>query len=300
MHTWGQIIMHNKASNSQSETTMAKETGSNLFGPRRQYLKWYWTMAGVAAIVLLLSLIFAMSEKEKEMEAAIKPATAQGRQTARFMRESFSAAVKTITPAVVSISTLHMQGEIPGVRKMPASRQIGSGFFINPNGYLLTNYHVVADADEIRVTRFDGDHSHAYDAQVVGLYEDIDLAVLKVSTRETFTAALLGNSNQAKVGDWVLAIGSPFGIDQSVTAGIISATGQSLFLNGIEFKDLIQTDAAINPGNSGGPLVNIRGEVVGINTAILASSEMAGDIGFCIPANKARAMLDNAGVAYLR
>lgn len=289
--------MHNKASNSRSETTTAKETGSNLFG-FRQYLKWCWAMAGVAVIVLLLALVFAMSEKE--VETAVGPATAQGRQVARYMRESFSAAVKTVSPAVVSISTLQMKDEIPGVRKMPVSRQIGSGFFINPNGYIVTNYHVIADADEIRVTRFDGDHSHSYNAQVAGLYADIDLAILKVSSKETFTAALLGNSTMAKVGDWVLAIGSPFGIDQSVTAGIISATGQSLFLNGIEFKDLIQTDAAINPGNSGGPLVNIRGEVVGINTAILAASESADDLGFCIPADKVKMMLNNVGIAYLR
>lgn len=265
-----------------------------------------WVFVSAALIVLIISWMLVRPAKEKEAEdifnsqspiANRQSSNPSGQLVARYMRESFSAAVSSIKPAVVSISSLHLPGETGNPRTY---QEIGSGFFVNPKGFILTNYHVVVDADEIKVTRFAGGHSHFYDARVVGLYPQIDLAVLKVNGKSPFPVAVLGNSDRSKVGDWVLAIGSPFGLDQSVTSGIISATRQSLFIGGAEYKDLIQTDAAINPGNSGGPLANIRGEVIGVNTAIAASPQVTADIGFAIPVNKVKALLDSVGVAYVR
>jgi S1-C subfamily serine protease len=215
------------------------------------------------------------------------------------MKESFSAAVKTVLPSVVSICAFQVkEGGAQGAAGQQTFQEMGSGVIINPDGYVLTNYHVVVDADEIKVTHFDGDHRHVYDAQLAGTYPDVDLAIVKIQSKERFSAAMLGNSNKAMVGDWVIAIGSPFGLDQSVSAGIVSATRQTVIINGVQFRDLLQTDASISPGNSGGPLVNIRGEVIGISTAIPASPQLSEDIGFCVPSNAAMEVLDEAGIPF--
>jgi S1-C subfamily serine protease len=265
---------------------------------KRKIYPWLCVaIAGIALAVSLMIIIPAVSEKETEpllMQASLQQK--QGQLVARYLRESFRAAVGTIKPAVVSISTLHL----PKEDAARSYQEIGSGFFVNADGFILTNYHVIAEADEIKVTRFDGDHNHFYDAYIVGQFPEVDLAILKVNSNERFPCAIFANSDKVKVGDWVLAIGSPFGLDQSVTAGIVSATRQSLFIDGVEYKDLIQTDAPINPGNSGGPLVNVRGEVIGINTAISASPQITADIGFAIPSNKAKALLKDIGISYIK
>jgi serine protease Do len=153
----------------------------------------------------------------------------------------------------------------------------GSGVIINRDGYVLTNNHVVEGAKEVTVTLAD---KQEYKARVVGRDPRTDLAVLKIDAREPLTAATLGDSEQLRVGDWVLAIGNPFGLSNTVTSGIVSAKGR--IIGAGPYDDFIQTDTPINPGNSGGPLFNMKGEVVGINTAILSNGQ---GIGFAIPVN---------------
>ena len=214
---------------------------------------------------------------------------------------SFSQVAETVAPAVVNINTVsrgpsgrtpieeffgeeffrRFFGEVP--EREQVQKSLGSGVIVDPSGIVLTNAHVVERASEIEVVTADG---KKHRAKVVGVDRRTDLAVLKLQGGGAYPAATLGDSDKLKVGDWVLAIGSPFGLQQTVTAGIISAKGRSIG-QGL-FDDFLQTDAAINPGNSGGPLVNMSGEVVGINSAILSRSGGNVGIGFSIPVNMAR------------
>ncbi len=162
-------------------------------------------------------------------------------------------------------------------------RSLGSGVIVDRSGIALTNHHVIEGATEIEVVTADG---RKHRARVVGSDPKSDLAVLRILGGTDYPAARLGDSDAVQVGDWVLAIGSPFGFQQTVTAGIISAKGRVLGQG--PFDDFLQTDAAINPGNSGGPLVNMQGEVVGINTAIVSRSGGSLGIGFAIPINLAK------------
>jgi len=164
---------------------------------------------------------------------------------------------------------------------------IGSGIIIREDGYILTNYHVVQSGAVAYVTVFDDVGSERYRAEVVKLDEVLDLALLKIRPKSRLIAARLGDSNRMRVADQVLAIGSPFGLDQTVSQGVISGLRKSLLIEGIEHTDLIQTDAAINQGNSGGPLVDRGGYVVGINTAIYSPTGAFAGIGFAIPSNQA-------------
>jgi len=160
-------------------------------------------------------------------------------------------------------------------------RSLGSGVIVDPTGIALTNAHVVERATDIEVITLDGSKHRA---KVIGLDKKTDLAVLKLDDgKSTFRFARLGDSDKVQVGDWVIAVGSPFGLQSTVTAGIVSAKARQIGQG--PFDDFLQTDAAINPGNSGGPLVNMQGEVVGINTAIVAGGS---GIGFAIPSNMAR------------
>jgi serine protease Do len=162
-------------------------------------------------------------------------------------------------------------------------RSLGSGFIISNDGYILTNNHVVGGADEIKVKLSDG---REFKATVKGTDEKLDLAVLKIEVKGSLPLAELGDSDAIQVGEWVMAIGNPFGLSQTVTAGIVSATGR--VIGSGPYDDYIQTDASINPGNSGGPLFNAQGKVVGINTAIIQGGQ---GIGFAIPINMAKAVL---------
>jgi Do/DeqQ family serine protease len=172
---------------------------------------------------------------------------------------------------------------------MPRRRQqtsLGSGVIIDRSGLILTNNHVIKDADEITV-RFS--NKQEAKGKVVGTDAKTDLAVIRVTTKDELPVARLGNSEALRVGEWAIAIGNPFGLDHTLTVGVVSATGRSEV--GIAaYENFIQTDAAINPGNSGGPLLNVRGEVIGINTAIVASGQ---GIGFAIPINLARKVMDD-------
>ncbi len=163
---------------------------------------------------------------------------------------------------------------------------LGSGFIIDPAGYIVTNNHVIDGADEISVTLTD---NTTLKAKLVGKDERVDLALLKVDTDKPLTAVQFGDSDTGRVGDWVLAIGNPFGLGGSVTAGIISARGRDIRQG--PYDDFIQTDAAINRGNSGGPLFNMKGQVIGINTAIYSPSGGSVGIGFSVPANLAKPVI---------
>lgn len=157
----------------------------------------------------------------------------------------------------------------------------GTGFIVDRNGYILTNYHVVEKADRVKV-KINGDDNE-YKGHVIGYDQETDVAVLKIDAKRPLIPVHIGNSDSVEVGDWAIAIGSPFGLQATVTAGIVSATGRDL--PNTQFQHFLQTDAAINPGNSGGPLLNIRGEVIGINTMIATQSGTYSGIGFALPSN---------------
>src|SRR5580658_7733275 len=163
-------------------------------------------------------------------------------------------------------------------------RSLGSGVIVDAKGYIVTNRHVVEKADRIRVRLQDDPPGVQHDAKVIGEDEETDLAVIKIDLDRPLPAAKMGNSDSMEVGDWVLAIGSPFGQVGTVTAGIVSAKGRDI-VPLRSFQTFIQTDAAINPGNSGGPLVNMDGEVIGINTAILSETNAYAGVGFSLPSN---------------
>src|SRR4051794_24248916 len=166
-------------------------------------------------------------------------------------------------------------------------RSLGSGVIVDPKGYIITNEHVVDRADRVRVQLQNDPPGTLRDAKVIGVDKETDLAVIKIDSKEPLPAAKLGNSDSANVGDWVLAIGSPFGLQSTVTAGIVSAKGRDIVPQR-QFQSFIQTDAAINPGNSGGPLVDMDGNVIGINTAIFTQSQGYQGVGFAMPANTVR------------
>ncbi len=163
------------------------------------------------------------------------------------------------------------------------SRSLGSGFIISDDGYILTNFHVVAGADEVKVKLTD---SREFKAVVKGWDDKLDIALLKIDAKDHLPSAKLGDSDKTAVGEWVMAIGNPFGLGQTVTAGIVSA--KERVIGSGPYDDYIQTDASINPGNSGGPLINTEGEVIGINTAIVAGGQ---GIGFAIPINMAKTVI---------
>jgi serine protease Do len=177
---------------------------------------------------------------------------------------------------------------VPQRQRERRTQGLGSGVLVSSDGYILTNHHVIENADRIVIDLTDG---RSYQARIVGTDESSDVAVLKVDTDEDLPTVPIGDSDQLKVGQWVLAIGNPFGLQHTVTYGIVSAVGRG-DVGIVDVEDFIQTDAAINPGNSGGALVNLRGELVGINAAILSQSGGYQGIGFAIPVNLATRIKD--------
>jgi serine protease Do len=219
----------------------------------------------------------------------------------------FATLAKRLGPSVVNVSTTQIRKTAQGVPfdsddpmsqfwqrffggRVPGGQQrmsgVGSGFIIDKNGTILTNYHVVDGAQKIVVTLSDGKN---YDAKVIGKDQKTDIAVIKIDAGENLPVVTLGDSDHLEVGEWVMAIGNPFGLDHTVTSGIVSAKGRQIGAG--PYDNFIQTDASINPGNSGGPLVNLRGEVVGINTAIFSQSGGNIGIGFAIPTNSIKELL---------
>jgi serine protease Do len=217
------------------------------------------------------------------------------------LSNAFSSISKKIGPAVVNISTTQIIDKPKGAKKPKsfsdpfedfynkyfdtpdngpdAERSLGSGVIVDKKGFILTNDHVIDQATKIQVT-LDGDPTK-YNAKVIGTDKDTDLAVIKIEADHELPVARLGNSDGVQVGDWVLAFGSPFGLNSTVTAGIVSAKDRTNV--GHQFQRFIQTDAAINPGNSGGPLVNMAGDVIGLNTAIYTGGRGFEGVGFAMP-----------------
>jgi len=216
-------------------------------------------------------------------------------------RTPIVAAVEKISPAVVNISSEAVVerrvNPFPGFqdplldeffrdflepRRRFTQSSLGSGVIIRPEGYIVTNQHVIQRTGQIKVTLAD---EREFEAELIGADSDSDLAVLRVKSDRPLPAATLGESNDLLIGETVIAIGNPFGLSHTVTTGVISATGRSVRTQDQVYVDFIQTDASINPGNSGGPLVNLLGEVIGINTAIYQKAQ---GIGFAVPINRAR------------
>jgi len=215
-------------------------------------------------------------------------------EMARRLGAVYAAAADAVSPAVVHIASTRQGGGLGGglfgrFFQMPRDMvALGSGVVIRPNGYIVTNYHVVRSAEKLSVKLRDG---RVYVAQVVGTDPPTDLAVIKVDADDLPTA-VMGDSDEMSVGSIVLAIGNPYGLDRTVTQGIISATGRANV--GIaDYEDFLQTDAAINPGNSGGPLVNISGQVIGINTAIFSRTGGFQGISLAIPSNMVRRVVES-------
>ena len=183
---------------------------------------------------------------------------------------------------------------VQSIPSLPCQQKIGSGIIVDSQGYILTNLHVIRQAKDIHVTLtgLNPMKSKFHEAQVVRADINTDLALLKIIPDEPLPVVELGNSETIKLGDWVMAIGSTFGFEQTITAGIVSAKDRIVNIGGISYRGLIQTDASINQGNSGGPLVNMNGEVIGINTAIYAPNGTFTGVGFAIPINQAKSFLN--------
>ena len=255
----------------------------------------------LAGLLVAWSLNWTSDSLAKDFGGASQPSTL----IQPAVPGSFADLAERLSPTVVNVKVTKVEQatfnryQIPGapfgdfferffkdMPQMPESRRIhgaGSGVIISADGYILTNNHVVEGAKEVLVTLAD---KGEFKAQVVGKDPKTDLAVLKITADKTLPAAAMGDSAQLRVGDWVIAIGNPFGLNHTVTSGIVSAKGRVIGAG--PYDDFIQTDASINPGNSGGPLFNIKGELVGINTAIIPQGQ---GIGFAIPVNTAKPLI---------
>ncbi|HEY3100559.1 MAG TPA: Do family serine endopeptidase [Methylomirabilota bacterium] len=265
----------------------------------------------LAAVVAALALSSALPAAAQTPPSATRPSPRtpspspvrpDARAMLRALEDAFSAVADRATPAVVNVSTVGARAsngdddryrEFFGddlyeryFRRRPRedARASGSGVIVDPKGYILTNNHVIENAREITVRLSD---SRKFSATLVGRDPKTDLAVLKVEAPAALPAAELADSDRLRVGQWAIAIGNPFGLDRTVTVGIISATARNR-VGVATYENFIQTDASINPGNSGGPLLNVDGKVIGINTAIVASGQ---GIGFSIPINEAKAVM---------
>jgi len=214
--------------------------------------------------------------------------------------ETVSDAISKVRPAVVHIKISQSGSSVLNTAQGGTTNDAvagsiqdeinASGVIFNTKGYLVTNYHVLVNAQSITVIPFSY-AAREYSARIVKTDPVNDIAVLKIDSNERFPVAVLGNSDHNKIADTVLAIGSPFGLEYTVTKGIISDDSREIIINGIKYSDMIQTDAAINKGSAGGPLVNIRGEVIGINTAIYAPTGIFTGISFAVPINKVKELL---------
>lgn len=270
--------------------------------------RWYLTIAVLICVILMFAYIKGKVISQETWADITKVSTKSADIEKAF--PSLSALVKEVKPSIVNISTTTVIKE-PDMRErffgsqnpfedffgndfferffgdMPRrefkQRSLGSGFIIDREGYILTNNHVIEKASSIKVKLSDGKE---YDAKVIGKDAKTDIALVKINAKHDLPTIALGDSDKIEVGDWVIAIGNPFGLEHTVTAGIISAKGRVIGAG--PYDDFLQTDASINPGNSGGPLLDLKGEVVGINTAIISGGQ---GIGFAIPVNVARELL---------
>src|SRR5436853_1634214 len=285
-------------------------------------LAYTLTILVTLAVGILIGTVISYGVKGKEGQSKASDATPLSVPAPQQLSNAFSQIAKQLEPGVVNINTEstiknpHRRGRLrpgPDNPHVPdgggddenpfqdffdrffggqggpdpgtiREKSLGSGVIVDGKGYIITNRHVVEKADRIRVRLQDDPPGVLHDAKVIGTDQETDLAVIKIDYSKPLPAAKLGNSDGMQVGDWVLAVGSPFGLQETVTAGIVSAKGRNIVPNR-QFQSFIQTDAAINPGNSGGPLVNMSGEVIGINTAILTDTNAYAGVGFALPSN---------------
>jgi serine protease Do len=281
-----------------------------------------WTLAGAACAALLLAPVYSSAQTPAQTsDNTGRNLTRQTQSEINITLPSFSPLVERVEPAVVNISVelkekaaaqdegntgqegalpfgqggtpfdefLHRFFEQPFQSQNPAEKimALGSGFIIDPRGYIVTNNHVVANADKVTVI-FQDNSRHT--AKVVGRDEKTDVALLKIDTNQQLPYVTWGNSDDVKVGDWVVAIGNPFGLGGTVTAGIVSALGRNI--NEGPYDDFLQIDAPINRGNSGGPTFDLHGRVIGINTAIYSPSGGSVGIGFAVPSDTGKYVID--------
>jgi serine protease Do len=273
-------------------------------------------VAGFAGGLLVAAGVNLTPFGYAQQKASPQKPPAQAVQPLADLSNGFVSIAEHVTPAVVSIQTERERSAAPSRRQRPdlppglddffrqfdqPDRQAppvegsGSGFIVSPDGYILTNNHVVAGAERVNVTLLD---KRVFKAKVIGRDPDTDIAVIKIEG-SGFPTIPFGDDTKSRVGEWVLAVGNPLGLDFTVTAGIVSAKGRSGQLRGLygsneyAIVDYIQTDAAINPGNSGGPLVNTRGEVIGINSAIASQTGFYSGYGFAFPIGLAKSVMDD-------
>lgn len=205
------------------------------------------------------------------------------------LNPDFTEAARRSVNAVVHVKNVTITRS-PFTRPMQALQGTGSGVIVSPDGYIVTNNHVIQNASSLQVTL---NNNETYTAEVIGSHPQSDIALLKIDPKNELEYLPFGNSNNAQVGEWVLAVGNPFNLTSTVTAGIISAKSRNLGINPSEISSFIQTDAAVNPGNSGGALVNVRGELIGINTAITSQTGTYVGYAFAVPSNNARKIVED-------
>ena len=267
--------------------------------------RWAWSAVALAAVLMLGGVTYGFGvTKSTQLPLWTEQSSTAG-AAPTVLAPDWVKIGRDLKPAVVNVSTKRVQGPAPemgtpfgedspfdryfrdhfGTRPQRQVRSMGSGFIINANGYIVTNNHVVDGATQLQVKLSDG---REFQGKVVGRDPKTDLALLKIEATG-LPVIPLGDSSALQVGEPVMAIGNPFGLEQTVTTGIVSATGRSIGAG--PYDDFIQTDASVNPGNSGGPLINARGQVIGINTAIFSQSGGSVGIGFAIPVSLAKSVV---------
>ncbi|MEE8394348.1 MAG: trypsin-like peptidase domain-containing protein, partial [Rhodospirillales bacterium] len=287
--------------------------------------KYFYLVGGIAVAILASTFLYAQySGKSQFFSKGMTPfaagpgpagaapmavnwfpgapaAAPAGRWMTKAAKGGFSSIAMSLRNSVVNISTTSTGGTVRGVTAAQpetvrfanpfsgrTNGSIGSGIIVRNDGYIVTNHHIVRGAGSATVTVFNNQGTERYRANVIKLDEVLDLALLKIQPRMSLSAVVLGDSDRVRVADEVIAIGSPFGLDQTVSRGIVSALRKSLAIEGITHANLIQTDAAINQGNSGGPLIATNGSVIGINTAIYTPTGAFSGISFSIPSNQVK------------
>lgn len=261
---------------------------------KRENIRLRLSKAGMIVSALALALALELGLGTHRVAVADQGQSA-ALPSPQDLSRTFVNVAKQVKPSVVNIDVVERSKrtsmrlpegfpQIPGFGDVPPRRQqgTGSGVIISPDGYILTNNHVAGSAEQINVKLADG---REFKAKVIGKDSETDLAVIKIDA-QNLSYAKLGDSDKLEQGEWVIALGSPFGLQQTMTAGIVSAIGRDLGA-GQQFTNFIQTDASINPGNSGGPLINMQGEVIGINSMIFSQTGTSAGIGFAIPSNLA-------------
>jgi serine protease Do len=297
----------------------------------KRYKPWIFTLAVISILTIAWAVVdrfdvrsFSSLFDMLNLEWTFSKKSGQGKpflsaagvpEPVKGVQDSYHMVVDMVRPAVVSIEAFSnipfIAGQVgtPATQfagpaageKLPMSFKVGSGVIIDPRGFMLSNYHVIKGSKNLKATLYTPVGERKYDLRIIKKDIDTDFVVLRLLGEGTFPYAVLGNSDKTMTGDVVLAMGSPFGFEQTITSGIISNRKRNISLNGISYREMIQTDAPINRGNSGGPLVNMKGEVIGINTAIYTPTGSFSGIGFAIPANQAMDVLagivDFAGTA---